>query len=112
VRRDSKRSSLVGLVTVLNELRERNNRSLAAVLTLISSDDFKSGDDQFRSGIIDSRDRLCAVHAAVTEALLHTLHECDAEWGFAGRLHAAFRSQIHSDPDKDCDKFLAQHGLR
>jgi hypothetical protein len=94
VRRDSKRSSLVALVTVLNELRERNGKALASVLALMSSEDFKRGDEQLRAGIIDSSNRLRAIEATITEALLHTLHQCDAEWGFAGRLHAAFRSQL------------------
>jgi hypothetical protein len=110
VRRDSKRSSLVALVSVLNELRERNGKSLAAVLNLMSSDDFKRGDSQLRAGIIDCSNRLRAIQATVTEALLHTLHQCDAEWGFAGRLHEAFRSQLSPGGGKDWEKLLAQHG--
>jgi len=111
VRRDSRRASLVALVTVLNELRERNNKALAAVLARISSEDFKQCNEQLRAGIIDSGTRLRAVQATIAEAMLHTLHQCDAEWGFAGRLHEAFRSHIDSDEAKDEEKLLAQHGL-
>ena len=104
VRREAKRSSLVALVTVLNELYERNRKSLAAVYALMSSADFKQGDEQVRAGVVDSGDRLRAIQAAITEALLYTLHQCDAEWGFAGRLHEAFRSQLGSGLDKDWER--------
>ncbi len=101
VRRESKRSSLVALVTVLNQLYERNSKSLASVLTLMSSTAFKLGDEQLRAGIIESGDRLRAIQTAITEALLYTLHQCDLEWGFAGRLHEAFRLQLGPAGDKD-----------
>jgi hypothetical protein len=110
-KRESRRSSLVALVTVLNELRERNNESLAAILRLMSSEDFKLGDPQLRAGILDSGNRLRAIHAAVTEALLHTLRECDHEWGFAGRLHAAFRSQLTGNGGTDWRKLMAEYGV-
>ena len=111
VRRDSRRASLVALVTVLNELRERNNKALAAVVTQMSSDDFQQRSEQSRAGIIESGTRLRAVQATIAEAMLHTLHQCDTEWGFAGRLHEAFRSQIDADGNKDEEKLLAQQGL-
>ena len=107
MRRDSKRSSLVALVTVLNELREKNGKALAAFFTLMSSEDFKHGDEQLRAGLIDSANRLRAIEATVTEALLEALRKCDAEWHLAGRLHAAFRSQIASTNDKDWERLLA-----
>ncbi len=110
VRRDSKRSSLVALVKVLSELRERNGRALTAILNMMSSEDFKRGDEPLRAGLIDSTNRLRAIQAAITEALLHTLHQCDTEWGFAGRLHAAFRSQVELDADKVLEKLIAQDG--
>ena len=94
VRRDARRSSLVSLVTVLNELRERNNKALTASLNSLASGDFK-GDERLRAGVVDSINRLRAIQDAITEAQLHTLHQCDNEWGFAGRLHAALRSQIN-----------------
>ncbi|HWW00509.1 MAG TPA: hypothetical protein VNZ64_12490 [Candidatus Acidoferrum sp.] len=106
VRREAKRSSLVALVTVLNELYERNRKALATVYTLMSSADFKHGDDQLRAGVIDSGDRLRAIQAAITEALLYTLHQCDSEWGFAGRLHEAFRSQLRPGVEKDWEKLV------
>ena len=108
MRRDSKRSSLVALVTVLNELREKNGKALAAFFTLMSSEDFKHGDEQLRAGLIDSASRLRAIQATVTEALLEALRRCDAEWRLAGRLHAAFRSQITAAADKDWEKLLTQ----
>ena len=104
VRRDSRRASLVALVTVLNELRERNNKALAAVVARISSEDFKQASEQFRAGLLESGTRLRAVQATISEAMLHTLHQCDSEWGFAGRLHDAFRCQIDSDEEKDGQK--------
>jgi hypothetical protein len=107
LRRDSKRSSLVSLVTLLCDLREKNGRVLADFFTLMASKDFKQGDEQLRAGLIDSTNRLRAIQAATTEALLHALHDCDAEWGLAGRLHAAFRSQIDPTGDRDWDRFLA-----
>jgi hypothetical protein len=107
LRRDSKRSSLVSLVTLLSELREKNGRVLADFFTLMSSDDFKQGDEQLRAGLIDSTNRLRAIQAAITEALLQALHDCDAEWGLAGRLHAAFRSQVDPTGNNDWDRFLA-----
>lgn len=97
VRRDCRRASLVALVSVLNELRERNNKNLAAVLARISSEDFKQCDERLRAGILDDGTRLRAVEATLAEAMLYTLHRCDSEWGFAGRLHEAFRSQIDFD---------------
>jgi hypothetical protein len=108
-RRESRRSSLVALVSVLNELRERNGKSLASFLSLMSSDDFKRGDEQLRAGLIDTTNRLRAVQATITEALLDTLRKCDSEWGLAGRLHTAFRSQIAPETDKDLQKLLLQH---
>lgn len=110
LRRDSKRSSLVALVKVLSELRERNSKALTAILTMMSSEDFKHGGEPLRAGLIDTTDRLRAIQAAITEALLHTLHQCDTEWGFAGRLHAAFRSQADADADKMLEKLITQHG--
>lgn len=106
LRRDSKRSSLVSLVTLLSDLREKNGRVLADFFTLMSSDDFKRGDEQLRAGLIDSTNRLRAIQAAITEALLHALHDCDSEWGLAGRLHASFRSQLDPTGTKDWDRFL------
>jgi len=111
VRRDARRSSLVSLVTVLNELRERNNRALAASLSSLSSGDFKQGDEQLRAGVVDSINRLRAIQDAITEAQLHTLHQCDNEWGFAGRLHSALRSQLNFSADSDRENRLAHHGL-
>jgi len=105
-RRDSNRSSLVSLVTLLSDLREKNGRVLADFFTLMSSDDFRQGDQQLRAGLIDSTQRLRAIQAATTEALLHALHDCDEEWGLAGRLHAAFRSQVDPAGEKDWDRFL------
>jgi hypothetical protein len=99
----------VALVSVLNELRERNGKSLASFLSLMSSDDFKRGDEQLRAGLIDTTNRLRAVQATITEALLDTLRKCDSEWGLAGRLHTAFRSQIAPETDKDLQKLLLQH---
>jgi hypothetical protein len=107
LRRDSKRSSLVSLVTLLSDLREKNGRVLADFFTLMSSEDFKNGDEQLRAGLIDSTNRLRAIQAAITEALLQALHDCDHEWSLAGRLHAAFRSQVDPSGDKDWDRFLA-----
>ncbi len=110
VRRDSKRSSLVALVKVLSELRERNGKALTAILAMMSTEDFKRGGEPLRAGLIDTTDRLRAIQAAITEALLHTLHQCDTEWGFAGRLHEAFRSQADADADKMLEKLITQHG--
>jgi hypothetical protein len=106
IRRDSKRSSLADLVTLLSDLREKNSKALTTSLTLMSSDEFRQGDEQLRDGLIDSTNRLRAVQAAITEALLHTVHECDTEWGLRGRLHAAFRSQVNVAADKDSDRVL------
>ena len=69
VRRESKRSSLVALVTVLNQLYERNSKSLTSVLTLMASMDFKLGDEELRAGIIESGDRLRAIQTAITSAV-------------------------------------------
>ncbi len=110
LRRDAKRSSLAALITVLGELREKNGKALAAVLALMASDDFRRGDQQLRSGLIDSSNHLRAIEAAVTEALLHTLRQCDAEWGFAGRLYAAFRSQAQPGAEKQWERAVAQPG--
>ena len=110
VRRDAKRSSLVALVKVLSELRERNSKTLNSILAVMSSEDFKRGDERLHAGLTDSLDRLRAIQAAITEALLHSLHQCDTEWGFSGRLHAAFRSQADADADKVLEKLIAQHG--
>jgi len=109
LRRDSRRSSLVALITVLNELREKNGKSLASFLALMASDDFKSGDEQLRAGVIDTINRLRAIQATVTEALLDTLRKCDNEWALAGRLHAAFRSQIADATAKDWEKLPLEH---
>ena len=108
LRRDSKRSSLVALVTLLNDLREKNARVLADFFTLMSSEDFRRGDEHLRAGLIDSTNRLRAIQAAITEALLHALHDCDAEWGLAGRLHSAFRSQVDPPVSREWDRLLAQ----
>ncbi len=104
MRRESKRSSLVALVTILNQLYERNNQSLSSVLTLMSSTDFQRGDERFRAGIIESGDRLRAIQAAITESLLFTLHQCDTEWGFAGRLHETFRAQLGPSGQKEWER--------
>ena len=104
VRREAKRSSLVALVTVLNQLYERHSKSLAAVHALMSSSDFQRGDEHLRAGIIDSGKHLRAIQAAITEALLYTLHQCDSEWGFTGRLHEAFRSQLGPGLARDWEK--------
>jgi hypothetical protein len=108
-RRDAKRSSLVALVTVLNELREKNGKALAASFTLMSSDDFKHGDEQLRTGLIDSTNRLRAIQSTVTEALLDALRKCDNEWGLAGRLHNVFRSQSSSLDAKEWERLATQH---
>lgn len=110
LRRDAKRSSLVSLVTLLSDLREKNGRVLADFFTLMSSDDFRQGDERLRAGLIDSTNRLRAIQASITEALLHALHDCDTEWGLAGRLHSAFRSQVDPAGDKDWDRFLTPRG--
>ncbi len=113
LQRDSKRSSLVALVTLLNNMLDKNGKSLAAMFSLMSSNDFKTGDQMLRSGLIDATNRLQAIHTAVTEALLQTLHECDSEWGLAGRLHGAVRAQV--DPavpatEKDWPRVVTQPG--
>jgi hypothetical protein len=108
-RRDSKRSSLVALVTVLNELREKNGKALTAFFALMTTDAFKHGDEQLRAGLIDSTNRLRAIQGTVTEALLDALRKCDSEWGLAGRLHTAFRSQVGSLGDKEWDRLAEQH---
>jgi len=108
-RRDAKRSSLVALVTVLNELREKNGKALAAFYALMNSDDFKHGDEQLRAGLIDSTNRLRAIQGTVTEALLDALRKCDNEWGLAGRLHTVFRSQAGSIDGKEWERLAAQH---
>jgi hypothetical protein len=107
-RRDAKRSSLVALVTILNELREKNGKALAAFFALMASDDFKHGDEQLRAGLIDSTQRLRAIQGTVTEALLDTLRKCDSEWGLAGRLHTAFRAQVTSTETRDWERLLTQ----
>jgi hypothetical protein len=108
-RRDARRSSLVSLITVLSELRERNSRGLAVILNLMSTEEFKQGDENVRAGVIDSLERVRAVHEALNEALLHTIHECDAEWGFAGRLHAASKSHLQPGAEKHLEQFAVQH---
>jgi hypothetical protein len=109
MRREFKRSSLADLVNLLSELRDRNGKALATFFTLMSSEDFKKGDDELRAGLIDSVNRLRAIQAATTEALLHIVHECDTEWGLAGRLHGAFRSQIQASTSKETERLLATH---
>ena len=42
VRRDSKRSSLVTLVTLLSQLREKNSEALTTSYSLMSSEDFSN----------------------------------------------------------------------
>jgi len=111
LRRDSRRSSLVSLVTLLSDLREKNARVLADFFKLMCSDDFKQGDQELRAGLIDSTNRMRAIQAAVTEALLHALHDCDAEWKLAGRLHAAFRSQVDPGGGKEWDRLPAQREM-
>jgi hypothetical protein len=98
-RRDARRSSLAALVTVLNELRNRNGAAVSEMLSRMESEDFKRGDDQMRSGLIDSGNRLRAIESEIAEALLCTLRQCDAEWGFAGRLHEAFRAEASFEKD-------------
>ena len=112
LRRGARRSSLVALVELLNDLREKNGRVLAEFFALMASEDFKKGDAELRSGLIDSTNRLRAIQAAITEALLQALRECHREWSLAGRLHAAFRSQVSPGGDKQLERFLAQEGLR
>ncbi len=109
-RRDARRSSLAALVTVLNELRKRNDAALADLSSRMTSHDFAQSNDELRAGLIDGGNRLRAIEAEITEALLHTLRQCDAEWGFAGRLHEAFRAE--SNFEKDWRLRLPQHGAR
>ena len=111
LRRDSRRSSLVSLVTLLSDLREKNARVLADFFKLMASDDFKAGDEELRAGLIDSTNRMRAIQAAVTEALLHALRDCDAEWKLAGRLHAAFRSQVDPGAGKEWERLPAGRGV-
>ncbi len=94
VRHDSRRASLVSLMTVLNQLREGNSQSLREAFAAMSTPEFKEGDERYRAAMIDACERLRAVQAAINEGLVHTLQKCDAEWGFGDRLHAAFRAQI------------------
>jgi len=93
---------------VLSELRERNNLALSELSNRVTSDNFKRGDDVSRAGLIDSGNRLRAIEAEITEAMLHMLRKCDAEWGFAGRLHEAFRAEANFE--RDWQQRLAQHG--
>jgi hypothetical protein len=109
LRREFKRSSLADLVSLLTELRDKNTKALATFFTLMSSEDFKNGDAELRAGLIDSSNRLRAIQAATTEALLHIVHQCDAEWGLAGRLHASFRSHLDALTDKDPKHLLSDH---
>jgi hypothetical protein len=111
LRRDARRSSLVNLLTVLNDLREKNAKALAAVFALTSSEAFKSSDDQVRDNLLDSTNRLRAIQDAVTEALLQTLRQCDSEWRLAGRLHSAIRSQLDTDAARKWERELAQHAV-
>jgi hypothetical protein len=109
-RRDARRSSLAALITVLSELRNRNNSALADLSTRIASEDFKRGDDATRAGILDGTNRLRAIEAEIAEALFLTLRQCDAEWGLAGRLHEAFRAE--NNFEKDWQKRLAHYATR
>ena len=108
MRRDSRRSSLMALVGLLSELREKNSQALSAFFELIASEDFKRGDRQVRADLIDVTNHLRAIQAAITEALLQIVRQCDSEWGLAGQLHAAFRSQANSDTDREWDRLLAR----
>jgi hypothetical protein len=108
LRRDARRSSLVALVGVLNELREKNSKRLAAVFALMSSEAFQRSDEQVRSALIDSTNRLRAIQDAITEALLQTVRQCDSEWRLADRLHAAVRSQIDSGAEP---RLVPRNGL-
>ena len=94
VRHDSRRASLVSLMSVLNQLREGNSHSLTEMFAVMSSPAFKQADAEYRRGVIDACERLRAIQAAINEGLIHTLQKCDQEWGFGDRLHAAFRAQI------------------
>ena len=106
VRRDSRRASLVSLVTVLNQLREGNGRSLSAIFELMASPDFKEGSSEYRAGVIDTCERMRAIQAAVNEGLVHTLQKCDEEWGFGDRLHSAFRAQIVSGAVRKPERYV------
>jgi len=106
--RDSRRASLVALITVLNDLREKNAHALTAVLTLMASDSFRLSDEAVRAGLLDSAKRLRAIQDAITEALLQTLRQCDADWKLSGRLHAALRSQLDPGTDRQWEQ-LAGH---
>ena len=111
LRRDARRSSLVAIITVLNDLREKNTKALNAVFALMSSQDYQRSDELARAALLDSTYRLRAIQDAITEALLQTLRQCDSEWRLAGRLHAAVRAQLDQGAEKHSDRFTAQHGL-
>lgn len=109
-RRDARRAALVALVAILNELRDRNIKALLAALALMASEDFQRSDGEVRAGLVDCLNRLRAIHAALTEALLQSLHDCDTEWHLAGRLHGALRSQLDDTADRHWDRVIAHYG--
>jgi hypothetical protein len=111
LRRDSRRSSLVAIIAVLNDLREKNTKALATLFALMTSQAYQRSDEQVRASLIDSANRLRAIQDAITEALLQTLRQCDSEWRLAGRLHAAVRSQIDPGAERQWDRLAAQNGL-
>jgi hypothetical protein len=98
-RRDARRSSLSALITLLSDLRNRNDFAIADLSNQMASDDFRRSSAEIRAGMIDSDHRLHAIEAEITEAMLHTLRQCDKEWGFAGRLHEAFRAEASFEKD-------------
>ena len=111
LRRDARRSSLVAIVAVLNDLREKNAKALIAVFALMSSQDYQRSDEPVRAALIDSTNRLRAIQDALTEALLQILRQCDTEWGLAGRLHGAVRAQIDPGAAGHSDRVATQNGL-
>ncbi|HWX20127.1 MAG TPA: hypothetical protein VN578_09510 [Candidatus Binatia bacterium] len=111
LRRDTLRSSLAALLTVLIDLREKNTKALQTVFGLIASDAFQRWDEQVRSGLLDSARRLRAIQDATTEALLQTLRQCDSEWRLAGRLHSALRSQLDPGADRQWERWTPQENL-
>jgi hypothetical protein len=111
LRRDARRSSLVAIVAVLNDLREKNAKALMAVFALTSSQDYQRSDEPARAALIDSTNRLRAIQDSVTEALLQTIRQCDAEWRLAGRLHAAVRAQLDHGSERHSDLVATQDGL-
>ena len=94
LRRDARRSSLVRIIGVLNEIREKNTKGLSVVLALMATEAFQRSDEPVRAALIDSTNRLRAVQDAITEALLQTVRQCDSEWRLDGRLHEVIRFQI------------------